>query len=225
MRRRMNRAQAGEHGFTLMEIVVVLGVVALLAAILTPMLLTYLEDAKRSKAEGDAQRIAAAIVQLAKDVDHFPAYTDGKKTAGAANINLLCGPGNLPTLGTSGSPPVAITGWSGISTSAPCATTGTTDKLENHLVVNRPGGSTTAPYATGHQGRVWRGPYLEKIGEDSWGNSYVVNIKNAPADSAVAAKVVWVLSAGADGTINTNGDDLADSGPVVGGDDIAVRLK
>lgn len=221
MRRRMNRAQAGEHGFTLMEIVVVLGVVALLAAILTPMLLTYLEDAKRSKAEGDAQRITAAIVQLAKDVDHFPAYAKGTQTAGGATIFLLCGPGNLPTKAG------GVTGWDGIpAASTPCPTgSSDVDKLENHLVVNRPGGNTTTPYATGHQGRVWRGAYLEKIGEDSWGNSYVVNIKNAPADSAVAAKVVWVLSAGADGTINTNGDDLADSGPVVGGDDIAVRLK
>lgn len=220
MLRRMKRSKTGERGFTLMEIVVVLAVIGLLAAILTPMLLTYLEDAKRSKAEGDAQQIGAAIAKLAKDVDHFPAYTNGTQTAGAATIDLLCGPGNIPTLAT------GVTGWPGVpTTSAPCATAANVDQLVNHLVKNEPGGTTTTRYATGARGRVWRGPYLEKINEDPYGNSYVVNTKNAPADSAVAAKVVWVLSAGPDGKIDTNGDFNADAGPAVGGDDIAVRLK
>ena len=221
MFQRMSRTKLGERGFTLMEIVVVLAVVALLAAILTPMVLTYLEDAKRSKAEGDTQQIGAAIAKLTKDVDHFPAYTNGTQTAGAATILLLCGPGNLPTKAT------GVTGWDGIpTTSAACGSDGAAkvDELVNHLVKNAPA-PTGTPYATGARGRVWRGPYLEKIGEDAWGNAYVVNIKNAPADSAVAAKVVWVLSAGPDGQINTNGDALADSGPAVGGDDIAVRVK
>ncbi len=222
MLRRMKRNKTGERGFTLMEIVVVLAVIGLLAAILTPMVLTYLEDAKRSKAEGDVQQIAAAIAKLAKDVDHFPAYTNGTQTAGAATIELLCGPGNVPTKAP------GVTGWNGIpAASAPCGTDGATkvDQLVNHLVKNEPGGTTTTRYATGARGRVWRGPYLEKIGEDPYGNSYVVNIKNAPADSAVAAKVVWMLSAGPDGKIDTNGDFNADAGPAVGGDDIAVRLK
>jgi general secretion pathway protein G len=217
----MKRNKTGERGFTLMEIVVVLAVIGLLAAILTPMVLTYLEDAKRSKAEGDAQQIGAAIAKLTKDVDHFPAYTNGTQTAGAATIDLLCGPGNIPTLAT------GVTGWPGVpTTSAPCAAnpTAKVDEIANHVVKNQPGGGTT-PYATGARGRVWRGPYLEKVNEDPYGNSYVVNIKNAPADSAVAAKVVWALSAGPDGKIDTNGDFNADAGPAVGGDDIAIRLK
>jgi hypothetical protein len=51
-----------------------------------------------------------------------------------------------------------------------------------------------------------------------------VNIKNAnPSDSS--PKVVWVLSAGPNGTIETDPTSLSDSGPVPGGDDIVVRVK
>jgi hypothetical protein len=51
-----------------------------------------------------------------------------------------------------------------------------------------------------------------------------VNIKNAdPLDSP--AKVVWVLSAGPNGKIETDPNALADSGPAAGGDDIVVRIK
>jgi len=107
MLRRMHRTKLGEKGFTLMEIVVVLGVIALLGAILTPMILTYVEDAKRARAEGDAQQLGAAVAKLTKDVDHFPAYTDGNQTSGDATIHLLCSPGNLPTLAS------GVTGWDG----------------------------------------------------------------------------------------------------------------
>lgn len=220
MRSRIGRRTCRERGFTLIEIVVVLAVIGLMAAILTPLIRTYVEDARRSRAEGDIQQIAAAIVRLAKDVDHSPAYTDGKKTAGAATIDLLCGPGNLPIRAGD------VTGWDGLpGTSTPCATGSEVDRLENHLIVNRPGGNTSTPYATGHQGRVWRGPYLEKITEDSYGNAYVVNILNAPADSSGSDRVVWVCSAGPDGVISTPGDSLAASGPAVQGDDVCLRLK
>lgn len=217
---RIGRRTCRERGFTLIEIVVVLAVIGLMAAILTPLIRTYVEDARRSRAEGDIQQIAAAIVRLAKDVDHSPAYTDGKKTAGAATIEVLCGPGNLPTRAG------GVTGWTGIpATSTPCGTATGRDTLQNHLIVNQPGGSNATPYATGHQGRVWRGPYLEKITEDSYGNAYVVNILNAPADSSGSDRVVWVCSAGPDGVISTPGDSLAASGPAVQGDDVCLRLK
>ena len=51
-----------------------------------------------------------------------------------------------------------------------------------------------------------------------------MNIKKAnPADGT--PKVVWVISAGANGKLETDPNALADSGPVALGDDIALRLK
>jgi len=219
----MWRTKQIKRGFTLIEIVAVLALIGLTAASLAPMILTYLEDAKRSRAEGEARQIAAALGRLAKDVAHFPASTNGKQTGGPANIKLLCGRGDLPRLAT------GVTGWAGLShtTSTPCNTGSDVDKIENHLVKNLPGGggTGTTPYPTGPRGRVWRGSYLQKITEDPYGRSYVVNIMNAPADSSGYDRVVWVCSAGPDGKIDTPGDTLASSGPDVQGDDVCSRLK
>ena len=194
----------GKQGFTLMEVIVVLGVIGILAAVLTPMILNYLEDTKKSKAESDVKTIAGVVLRLTRDVAHFPLFTDGTRTTGAPDIELLRGPGNDP---------IDHDRKKWLSTSKIGA-------LEDHLVKNNPG---SQKYAT--SGRfVWRGPYIEKISEDPWANRYLVNIKNAnPADNP--AKVVWALSAGPNGKIETDPDSNADSGPAPGGDDIAVRIK
>ena len=194
----------GERGFTLMEIIVVLGVIGVMAAVLTPMVVNYLDDAKKSKAESDVKTIGAVILRLTRDTVHFPIYKDATKTTGDPDIELLRGSGNDPV----------------DHDTLKWLTTSKVGELADHLIKNNPGG---AKYATsGHF--PWRGPYLEKIGEDPWGNRYLVNIKNAnPADST--SKVVWVLSAGPNGKIETSPNALADSGPAPGGDDIAVRIK
>jgi prepilin-type N-terminal cleavage/methylation domain-containing protein len=198
------RRVKGERGLTLMEIIVVLAVIGVMAAVLSPMVLNYLDDAKKSKAESDVKTIGAVILRLTRDVVHFPFYKDGTKTTGDPDIELLRGAGNDPV----------------DHDSAKWLATTKVGELEDHLVKNNPGGTK---YAIG--GRFpWRGPYVEKISEDPWGNRYLVNIKNAnPADNP--AKVVWVISAGPNGKIETDPNSLADSGPAPGGDDIAVRIK
>jgi general secretion pathway protein G len=199
----------GDKGFTMLEMIVVLAVIGVMAATLTPMVLNYLEDAKRTKAESDVKQLAGVILNLTRDVRHFPMFSDGTATTGAPDIELLRGPGNDPVATTTEGQ-----AWAALAKM---------DLLENHLVKNMPGGSAAKKYAT--TGRFsWRGPYLEKLTEDPWGNRYLVNIKNGnPGDNP--AKVVWVLSAGANGIIETNPDALTDSGPVTGGDDVAIRIR
>lgn len=189
----------------MMEIIVVLAVVAIMAAMLTPMVMNYLDDAKLAKAEEDVKTIGSALVTMAKDVRHFPLYTDGTKTSGAPDFDLLRGPGNPPLDHDS-----ADQKW----------LTGTAADLNDHLVKNAPGG--TKYVSSGRS--AWKGPYVERLGEDPWGNLYVANIKGADP-SHVQAKVVWVLSAGPNGKIETDPTALADSGPAPGGDDIVVRVK
>ncbi len=196
----------GERGFTMLEIIVILAVIAIMAAVLSPMVLNYIDDAKMAKAEGDVRTLGQVVLTLTKDVQHFPMYTDGTVTTGDPTVELLRGPGNTPTDST--------------ASGQQWLTTTKLGELENHLVKNNPG---TAKYGTiGHF--VWKGPYLEKVNEDPWGNRYLINIKNGnPGDPD--KKVIWVLSAGPNGKIETNPNALTDSGPAAGGDDVAIRIR
>lgn len=224
----------------MMEVIVVLAVIGIMAALLTPMVMNYVEDSKLSAAQGDVSTIAASVLKLSRDVGHFPLYKDGTKTTGDPDFDLLVSGGNDPvdgtgkwlTTGGGGFPGGGATGGQfpgqgqgnqGQFPGQGGRGSAKTDGLENHLVKNSPGGTTDKRYATAGP-RAWRGPYLETVARDPWGNRYLVNIKNAnPNDSS--AKVVWVLSAGPNGRIETDPTALADAGPIVGGDDIAIRLK
>jgi len=188
-----------ERGFTLLEIVVVLGVLAVLAAILVPMVIGYLDDAKKSKAQADTRQIAAAILKMYKDTGRFPYFQNGTASGSTPYFKILVGSGNAPS-GTS---------W---------ATT-PSDTFENQLIKNLPSGgtaySTTGKFA-------WRGPYLEAVSEDPWGNYYVVNIEKAQPGQN---KQVWVISAGPDGTIDTTYDAATTAAAALGGDDIGARVQ
>ncbi|MBI4610632.1 MAG: hypothetical protein HY726_16675 [Candidatus Rokubacteria bacterium] len=198
----------GEYGVTMMELIVILGVLSVLAAILAPMVINYLDDAKKQKALSDVMTLQGTILRLTKDVGHFPLYKDGTQTTGKLDWELLQGPGNDPQDHDSKK-------WLNAQ--------GKTDDLENHLIKNNPGSKKYETDPTKSR-FLWRGPYMELIGVDPWGNRYLVNIKNAdPADNP--AKVVWVLTAGPNGKIETDPDSLADSGALPVNDDIAVRIK
>lgn len=226
---------------TVLEIIVILGVTALLAAALTAIFLNYFEDTKISKAQADVKAIAEGVMKLSRDVGHFPFYKDGNRTTGDPDIDVLVGPGADPpddtgkwlVAGGSGGFPGQGQGveggfpgkGKGVEGGFPGqGSPGTvTDGLDNHLVKNSPAGTTDKPYPkTGL--RAWRGPYLEKIAEDPWGHRYLVNIKNADPD-ADSKKTVWALSAGPNGRIETDPNSLTDSAPTPGGDDVAVRIR
>jgi type II secretory pathway pseudopilin PulG len=203
---RIRSKARAEGGLSLIEVIVVLAVIGVLGGVLAVIVVNYLEDARKSKAHADVKIIGLAILRLTRDVTHFPFFKDGSRTAGDPEIDLLRGPGKDPVDN-------AVAGQAWLATTR-------VGELEDHLVRNNPGGAkypTTGPLA-------WRGPYLEKITEDPWGNRYLVNVKNAnPAN--VPPRAVWVLSAGPNGRIETRQTADSDSGPVAGGDDIAIRIK
>lgn len=191
-----------EKGLTLMEVIVILGVVAILATILAPMVIKYLEDASKAKAESDVRQIAAAILKFNKDTGRFPFYTDGTASGSSPAFKLLKGPGTAPTDGG---------GWS--------LGSATSDTLDAHLQRNSPTGGTA--YST--SGRFkWKGPYLDTLTEDAWGNTYLVNVeKLKPGDN----KQAWVISAGPNLTIDTTYDAATTAAPALGSDDIGARIQ
>ena len=198
-------------GFTMLEIIVILAVIMILAATLTPLILNYLDDAKQAKAERDVKEIGGALLTLTKDTGHLPIYKDGTKMTGEGDIHLLRGPGNNPVDFTPSQGQGNATGQKWLETTK-------IGELENHVFKNNPG---TAPYPASGRNR-WRGPYLERLSTDPWGNRYLVNVRMASPEAEDEAPT-WVLSAGPNGKIETPSNGAAGSAP--GGDDIVYRVK
>ncbi len=204
-------------GFTLVEMVVVLAVVAILAAILVPTVAKNINDAKIARAGNEAQVIGAAIASFYKDLGRWP-DADGATAAlaGAQNV-LRTADGTMPTIqGGTG-------GWAGAAW----------DTYENHLLRNTPGDQGVAganTYATVGELR-WNGPYLTDIKSDPWGSNYLSNVDYL-RDGTINA--VWVISAGSDRTIRTDftqalaanpGPELNNEAGAAAADDVGFRIQ
>jgi general secretion pathway protein G len=61
-----------EAGFTLLELLVVLGIIAMLAALVAPQVLRYLGDARSSTANAQLQNIASAVELYYLDNGSYP---------------------------------------------------------------------------------------------------------------------------------------------------------
>jgi prepilin-type N-terminal cleavage/methylation domain-containing protein len=191
-------------GFTLVEVVVVIAVVALLAAIMAPLIAKNIDDAKLARAENEAKVIAAALANFYKDVGRWPSMDAAGNYDGVTQLAS----GNAGNPGTT----VASNGWDSDATGA------TIDYLENHLYNNTPKGAAAYPTAGR---RAWRGPYVNgEVPLDPWGTPYMVNVEATDTTSAVEKG--FVISAGPNGVMDTAEAAVRATTPA--GDDIAVSF-
>jgi len=218
----MKRMRRGEKGFTLLEIIVVLAVIGALAAILSPVVFRYIDDANRARAQADANTIAAAVQQMYKDTGRWPAYAAGtgaltfaSTDADVLSSNTACdGSDDVTTLDTT--EPVDSTTGSTWALGADLC-----DSLTRQLITNASSYTTTG-------NRAWKGPYLDTVPAlDPWGRSYLVNIKNANPneEGPTTQKWVVVISAGPDGNLDTAANTVVNTNPAVAGDDVVARVK
>ena len=187
------------RGFTLIELAVVLAVIAILAAVLTPMVTGYIDQARDTRAAGDTRSIATAILGYQRDTSRFPVYNNiteaNSDTIGAEE---LIGPGNAPSLGS----------WA-------LGSSGTLDTFLNTNLLSLP--------TSGRGGRVaYRGPYIQ-LEADPWGNYYIVTASDLSRGGT--AQHAFILSAGANQTIETTRDQSNGGAFTVGGDDVAQRIR
>ena len=200
-RRERHRRLIGDAaGVTLIEAAIVIGTVALLAAIMAPSAGVYIDRARQAKAREDVKIISDAINAFIDDTAERQFLINGSN--GASNeipptrldsnrVNLLVSDGDIPTLAA------AVAG----ETLWTQAVNGTTiDTLSNHLAENTPGevgnaryrnatditiafpGGNNTDFARSESSGLnapysWRGAYLRSpVDPDPWGNRYAVNV-------------------------------------------------
>ena len=147
------------RGFTLIEVVVVLAVVAILAAILVPTIEKNIRDAKITRATNEVQVIAAAMASFYKDVGEWPVTNSSDNTQ--TNTLLETNDGTRPDLTTN------VSNWD----------TTTVDTFDAQLVSN--------PYSNPPKQNKWDGPYINELKADPWGYKYVCNIADVSGAYAV----------------------------------------
>jgi len=194
----MNNKRKVFRGFTMIEMVVVLAVIAILAAILTPIITSYVERARLNAASSDLQHIAAATIQFNTDTKVWPIYIGAFTNLNGPVDDLKSTPGNEAIAGA---------GFAGFTASS-------SGSLEAALNQNSMGLATTGK-------NHWKGAYLE-LGADPWGTKYYLTSKHLQPGSTSAA---YVISAGPNQTLETVFNQPQSGSLVVAGDDIVVRIK
>jgi general secretion pathway protein G len=89
LRRTMQRRRAGEAGFTLIEILVVLAIIALIMSIVGPRVLNYLGESKIKAARIQIQSLSSALDLFNLDTGRYPSTSEGLAA-------LVQSPGNVP---------------------------------------------------------------------------------------------------------------------------------
>ncbi len=175
----MIRVHKREAGFTLVEGVVAISIVALLAAILTPLVVQQIDEAKLSRARNEVQVIAAAIGNFYKNVGQFPTEGDVTRLFSGLTADIE---DNLDR-------------YTGEDTET--WYTGTENStFEDHLTIN------TAGYPESGEFR-WKGPFLGSVGMDPWGRPYVCNIVAVTGSVDDNGNKCVVITAGPNGELTT----------------------
>lgn len=194
-------------GFTLVEVVIVLAVIAILSAVLMPMIAQNIQSARFARAASDTTTIAKAVVAFYQDLDQWPVYRGG-----TAHYLLF----SSPDQNNDGVPDMGIlpSSWN---------TAGRPLSLYFDLVANG-NGYTPGPSTTGTT--VWNGPYLTRMDVDPWGTPYLVNARWL-TDTTTANGGVYVISAGPAAGGNPIQTEFAFDGvpDTVNGNDVVFRIK
>ncbi len=196
----------------MLEMVLALAVIVVLLGIFVPAVLKYIDEARTGRAHREVEALGEAINLFNSQLAVPPGWLSGDSLLPSSPFVdlLITDEGVMP--GTSGA---AAADWS--LGSRVQGADGGYDFLENHVQLN------TSSYPISGRFR-WRGPYLDSVNADPWGNNYLVNVEFAKPGAPQNA--VFVLSAGPDGAVSTAySQALTASGITLSGDDIGFRLR
>lgn len=135
-----------ERGFTLIEVIVVAGIIAILAGILVPIIFKEIDESKKTRAYADVRSISSAMFVFRKDTGYWPI----KNNPISYQTVLLRGSGNAPQE---------------LSTIWPIASGGIDSLFDNHLMTNQLQYTNwKGPYLAGVTADPWGNQYLCNIG-------------------------------------------------------------
>ena len=177
-----------KRGFTLIEVMVVLSIIAILGVVLVPSILKNINDSKIAKAKNDVSSIGKVMIQCRDDMGYWPVVDrNGNR------VRLLIGTSPDPDTSLIPSSNSGISSWNRTPN----------ESLWWELVnVNN---SYTKRDPNPHNLPSWRGPYLTEIKLDPWGMPYLINAEYLHgAASPDNTKKVWVISAGTNKLMDTN---------------------
>src|SRR6266850_3441648 len=161
-----------DKGFTLIELAVVLAIIAILAAVLTPLVTNYLDQARLTRAQADVRTIADAIKLYQRDTGRWPIYDGANNYPNGVVSGAVFGTsnGSTPSNGGSFNLPAALA----------------TTTLEAYVNNNYSGPSGNAPFPKA----AFRGPYLGSADSDPWGYKYLLTAANLGPSSTFHAFVI-----------------------------------
>jgi len=197
----------GQAGLSLVELVIVLGVMTTLTGVLAPAGLSLVAQARDLQVERDCASLRDAVIRLMVDANQ----TSIRLQQGhGPRVDLLVSAGSAPDSDTADG-----SRWLRTADSV-----GTVDLFEHYLVENTPAGNLANawPTPTSLESGGWRGAYLPAVpAADPWGHRYAVNVRFLGTRSDV-----MVLSAGPNGTVET---PYEGRGLLPLGDDRAVLVR
>lgn len=213
------RLLKSQMGFTLIETSAVIAITATIAAVVTPIALDKIGDAKVQAAKQDCGQIKDAITSFYAKAGIYPTMNaSGSQTA---MVVLRSGnfAQNIPTSLTATKDPSANskTGWSNASS---------VDLLQNHLVYDNPGQASVElnqePNKGYSTGKITWSKTLDSMDrQDPWGHNYVVYVKalnfQVSGETASTKEYAWAISAGPNALIDTKVTDRT-----IQGDDVGV---
>lgn len=230
-RRRGRRGREGAPavgGFTLIELVIVLAVVATLTLVLLPIGLNALKDADLARANGDIEGLAMSLTAFVADLGRMPACDVNdcsslvrggpEQNNGLRFLAVGEGRGSLVDRYPPESGALTVR-WS--LAERDHQTNRAVNNAANHLAVNDPNVddlTTGLDYPRTGRSR-WRGPYVRGLTLDPWGNAYIASVgaMEKGGSPIVAGAKGWILSAGPNGVLETAPDATA-----LGGDDLGT---
>ncbi len=209
------------RGFTLIEIIVAVALVAILSAAVAPSVLNNIAQGRVARTQSDVQAIASAVMRFKSDTSQYPRLDEptSADTIGAAFRFLASGidPNNLPAQSTNGKWP---------TTFAAGTIQGTAQSIGNHLIMGMNDLTSDsyprAPIPDDPNSVGFRSGYISADQLDPWGHSYLVNV----ASLGMSGQTVWVLSAGPNGIAETDVTVYGTGAATATvGDDIGFRVQ